>query len=236
VAAGSELEARSFGPKGIRTEYIRNTVTPLLHVQFRYQGEHYLVGTGIDMRSLRPRIETSKGFATDERITSVSAIAFAKWERDSTNIKTKLLFTQNAAGYSMLGGYGVKSADPTTDRREYTNIRHISAWLDIAGGSKWEGGLFAGVSKNLGSSDKLADVIDVPGAFKRQDLVFGLGTDIDWMFRISPRFGWYKDPVRLGVEFEYTRAAFGDIQADATVSNTTSVGNFRLLLVGFYYF
>jgi hypothetical protein len=62
--------------------------------------------------------------------------------------------------------------------------------------------------------------------------------DIKYMYRISPHVFYNKNNWQFAVEFEYTSAAFGEIQNSqkAKIVNTSEVANFRTnMLVCFYF-
>ena len=65
--------------------------------------------------------------------------------------------------------------------------------------------------------------------------IFGDGTDLSYVFRVSPRLTWQVKNFMFAVELEYTRAAYGTIDCDGDVINTVPVGNTRLLVSLFYY-
>ena len=85
-------------------------------------------------------------------------------------------------------------------------------------------GLFAGYASNLG--------YDGPATGK----YYGLGQDIAYLYRISPRVEWYSGRFMLGLETEYTVAAYGRPDTNGIVSNTKEFGNLRYLLAAFYFF
>lgn len=96
-------------------------------------------------------------------------------------------------------------------------------------------GWFIGIIKNLGARTTiLQNVTDDNGTITDQR-IFGLGTNIDYVFRVSPRLTWKAKNYQFSAEFEYTRAAYGTINDKGSVINTDPVGNFRVLLAMFYY-
>jgi hypothetical protein len=86
------------------------------------------------------------------------------------------------------------------------------------------GGLFTGFSKNLGSGK------DINGS------VYGRGTDIDYLFRVSPRITFTQGKLSFAGEIESTTAAYGTRGSDGRVSNTHGVSNLRVLLSTIYRF
>lgn len=127
---------------------------------------------------------------------------------------------QNLSDHLLTGGYGVKSFDPQTGREFYTPSNHIFNWLNIEYGKALTGGLLLGYSHNLGFSAYLVD----------SRPVYARGSNIAYLYRITPYFKWRKDNVELWAETEYTAAAYGEIDYDnnGTVKNTTEIANIRI--------
>ena len=138
----------------------------------------------------------------------------------------------------MIGGYAVSSIDQDCDQQTYTSLNVIAAWNDtqITKSKSIMPGWFIGFVKSLGARDTvLPNVVDAEGTVTERR-IFGIGTDIDYVFRFSPRLEWKVSNFLLGVELEYTRAAFGTIDNTGNVINTVPVANTRLLVGLFYYF
>jgi len=119
----------------------------------------------------------------------------------------------------------VKSiTDPERGFVDYTNLRSFAVWGEIhTNGTKWQPGLFGAFGKNLGSADP------VGGAY------YARGSNIDYLYRISPRLIFNVKKFRLAGEIEYTVAAYGTTTGKGYVSNSKEVGNLRGL-IGVYYF
>jgi len=67
--------------------------------------------------------------------------------------------------------------------------------------------------------------------------VFGLGTDISSLMRISPRLIINSGKVRVAVEMEYTKATYGaDYDEYYIPDKKNSVANLRGLLAIYYFF
>ncbi len=66
--------------------------------------------------------------------------------------------------------------------------------------------------------------------------MFALDPNIDTVWRIAPRFRFIKKPVTIGLELEYTQAAFGNLNRKAVVINPRATGNMRLLFEILYVF
>jgi len=276
AAALSQSDTFSDGPDGFSSKYIRNAIVPNLHGQIQIKiGDHSFgpgldyertaprteIGTGFDYKRLVPRIETQKGFKARESINSIAAMWYARVDWKRAYFKTKIIFAENFTDFKMLGGYAVHTIDPVTDERTYTNLRTFSVWLDTATITKKmrtrnnqkkmaiEPGIFVGFTKNLGASKTIKPNVTDNEDKITEKRVFGIGTNIDTVLRISPRLQWHhyseqKDvegffmvqDVTMAVELEYTRAAYGTLNNKGKVINTIPVGNVRILFSTFHYF
>lgn len=226
LAALSQRDFQSNGPNGFSSSYLRNSVIPNLHAQVQYSYEGYLFGAGIDFKKLTPRLSTTKNVATDNSISSLSAIAYTKLNIEPVTIKSEVVYGNNLADHLMLGGYAIKSINAITGTEEYTPAGVFSFWGEISTGKEIEFALFGGYSKNLGADDKIT------GSF------FGRGNNIDNLLRISPRVQLNSGKTRIASELEYTSAGYGtpDNLNKGKVENIKSVSNLRLLFAVFYFF
>lgn len=239
VAAQSQRDFTSRGPNPVShastlvsSDFLRNSAIPDLHVQIHAGSENseagteMLAGIGAGYKSLLPLLETSAGYKTTETVPGLSLLAFAKAKTSGFTVKAEAAYGENVADYLSLGGFAVKD---TLDRAKglvsYTPIKVMSAWIDMhTNASKVQVGLFAGYSKNLGAKDE----INGP--------VWGLGTNIGQLFRVSPRIIYNSGKVRLAGEIEYTGAAYGSMDEMAIPQDLEHVANLRVLLAAYYFF
>ncbi len=235
-AAVAQLDNLSDGPIGPSSTYLRDSVIPMLDLRLdTYLGDHH-IGADIDFKRIQPRLKTNTGLKTRERLNSAIATVYSDLKWDSVDTRTKVIFLQNATNLNMTGGYAVSSVDSTTDRRKYTNLNGIALWNDtqITKSKTFIPGWFIGVIKNLGAREpiiqSITDANDVV-----EKTIYGNGTDLNYVFRVSPRFQWKTKNFTFAVELEYTRTAYGTIDCDGDVINTTPVGNTRILTSLFYY-
>jgi hypothetical protein len=238
-AALSQNRFLTNGPIGFSSTYIRNAVMPNLHAQFQTNIGDHLLGAGVDFKRIVPRLKTNTGLKTDEHLLSWAGILYAGLNFNEFVVRTQLGILQNGDDLSVIGGYAVHSIDPITDRRSYTNLNTCSLWMDVERQSERgcvQPGLFLGFAKSLGSRNSVV-LDDRDGAGIITDRrVFGFGTDIDTLVRVSPRVRWNMKNMTVGAELEYTRAAFGTLNTEGKVDCTDPVGNVRFLVALFYYF
>lgn len=230
LTALSQLDFKSNGPDGASTKYLRNSAIPSMNLNLEYskknteKGKEFLVGVAGNFKRLIPQIQTTKGFKTKEGINAISGMAYLKLGFPKVAIKLTGLYGQDMYDYTMIGGYAIK--DTTNGYPVYENINTLSAWAEVmTTGKKMQGGLFLGYSKNLGAADPVLS----PNNY------YSRGKDIGYLYRISPRFIYNINKLRIAPEIEYTVAGYGSPDSKDMVKNIKTVGNFRFL-VGVYYF
>ncbi|MBE0638289.1 MAG: hypothetical protein IH598_07205 [Bacteroidales bacterium] len=229
--ATSQRDFVSTGPDGPSSKYLRNAGMAAWNIKVEYftenkeKGTAFQAGLSGNSQILKPRITTPSGFKTDNSFASSIGMAYVKVKLPDVTIKAMGVIGQDTYNLTMLGGYAVETIDPITLEEDYTPLNTVSAWTDIhTNGTEWQFGLFAGYSKNNGTSD------DASGNY------FARTTNIDHLYRISPRVIYNSGKFRIAPEMEYTVAAFGTQNlGDGTVTDTNNIGNFRFL-VGIYYF
>ncbi len=237
VAALSQRDFQSPGPNGQSTEYIRNAVTPNLHLQLRGYFGKQLVGLAADYKRLVPRIVSDENVIVNESINSFIVEAFTALIYAPWSLRMKVFWAQNGTDHLLMSGYGVRTVNPLTDARTYSNTAAVGAWLDssyLFCCDAMELGCLVGGTKNLGSRHKL--FIDQE---TKRPIIFALNDDaqdIDYVVRIAPRYVYKRDPIRFGAEFEWTRASFGKPNRCGRVKNGVPVDNFRVLLALYYMF
>ncbi len=237
---GPPIDTREYGYvtrcSNLDSLYTRNAILPNAHVRVeKIFGDHH-VGVGVDVTRLVPRLVTDKNFRVTESLISPIVLAYAIFHWQTFDLRLKSIYAQNGAAYDMMGGYAVSGIDPVTDARTYTNLSCISVWADMVHKGRVETGLFVGYLKNIGASQPIIpSIVDSYG--QCQSLIYAHGReDVDYAFRFSPRLRWAQRPLILGIELEYTRAAFGTVTRTGRVDRTTSSNNLRLLVATYYFF
>jgi hypothetical protein len=126
----------------------------------------------------------------------------------------------------MIGGYAVSQiTDPIDQIKEWTTLNTTGFWIDLStNGKRAVAGLFSGYSKNLGSQEAIIGN------------VYGRGSNIDHLFRVSPRITVTEGKLSIAAELESTLAAYGTMEDDGRVSDTHNVTNVRLLISLIYRF
>ncbi|MCU0456919.1 MAG: hypothetical protein MUE74_11505 [Bacteroidales bacterium] len=227
LTAYSQRDFTSPGPDGNSNKYMRNSSLPGLDLQIRVPAGKVFTGwAGIDYKKLRPELKTAANTETNASVGSMSMFANMKLKTKPLNISLMGIYAQNGSDLMMIGGYAVADTiAPGIKEKKYTNLNTGNLWIDLnTNGKKVTFGLFAGYSKNLGAKD------DIEGQ------VYGRGTNIDHLFRISPRVTLTENRFSFAAEIESTTAAYGTTKADGTVTNTNNVSNLRILISTVYKF
>lgn len=233
----------STGPSGSSSVYLRNSAIPIFNLRFEFYtknestGNEFLAGVSANYKSIIPRImsdstyqtpKTENVYKTDTRINSVGFSAYFKAKLKPVTIKLNGFYGGDAFDIIMIGGYAVKEiTDPVKGFVTYTPICVTSYWIDLhTNGKRFQYGLFAGYSKNLGPrEDVMAD-----------GNVYARSANIDYAYRVSGRMIYNNGKFRLAPEVEYTVAAYAtEYGKPLEITNSNPIGNFRVL-VGFYYF
>lgn len=224
AAVYSQRDFTSNGPAGGSSSYLRNSGIPAMDFGFQAKFGNFLFGGNVDYKILTPQLKTSQNVATDETIGSYAGMAYAKISGGDFTFTAEGVYGQNLTDILMLGGYAVASSDFVSGKETYTNINAYSAWADVSYGKDFQIGCFAGYTQNLGSDDPITGKI------------YSRGENIDNIFRVSPRMHWTSGKVKLGLELEYTKAAYGAADNFGKVHSITEVANTRILLSTYYLF
>ncbi len=246
IAALAQRDYTSRGPDpsdntktAVSSNYLRNAVMPDLHFQIHLNksnketGTGLLLGTGIAYKQLVPRLSSVVGsdeFKVDEKVKGLSAIVFAKLSLKPITIKLQGRYGENLADVLSVSGFAVKEVEnPITGECSYTPLKNITFWGEIHNnGQKVQVGIFGGYLINKGTKDEMSAA---------DNQVYGLATNIESLFRVSPRIIFISNKFRFACEVEYTSAAYGsDYDVNYIPANTTRVSNTRLLLSTIYSF
>ena len=210
----------SNGPDGKSNKYIKNSCVPEIHFGADYKTSNLIVGAGADMTSLVPRTQSTvdgNTYKVNERITTVSGEIHAKYTTPMWYFAAKSTLASNLTQTSMLGGYGVCDIDPITGQQSYTPTYNSSSWVNVVWGKKWKVGAFGGYMKNLGTTKEVSSLI-------------GTGVDVDQIVCGSAEVTYNLPHWRIGVEYNYTAAWYGDLnKANGKIVNTHSVDNHRIV-------
>ena len=230
-AAIFQLIGLSTGPDGKSMDYMRDGLFPEVFAGVDYTHNNFLVGAGAALISITPRTESEwndKTYKVDERLTTATYMAQAKYTGRNFTLAAKTLYNQNGAHMLLLGGYGVSAENELDGTREYTPFKVSSSWISATVGKKYQGQAFLGYSKNLGTTKPLLDV---------ENNMYGSGLNIDQLINANLGFVYTLPCWRIGLEYGCSTAYYGDQNSETgRVDNTHAVTNHRLLSTFCYYF
>lgn len=231
AAAIYQLMYLSTGPAGKTEDYQKNGVLPELCAGADYVRGGFLAGAGVELLSLRPRMQAEGGdgrtYRVNERITSVSGEGHVRYTHRLLSLAGKTILAANMNHAALVGGYGVSALDPATGEQTYTPFRHSTTWVNALYGQRWQGGVFAGFTKNLGTDKPLVG----------SDKVYGLGMDLDCLSSVSLQFSYNLPHWKAGAEYQASTARYGTLDpSDGRVRQTHDVTNHRIVALFMYYF
>lgn len=211
------------------SEYLRNSGVPDMHLQLHYHQSKLNAGAGIAYKTVVPRLETNMGLKTREGVSGLSALAYAKIKLDPVTIKFEAVSGENTTDVLQVSGFAVKNINPVTDERSYMPMRNFSIWSDIhTNGEKFQAGLFAGYIVNRGTAQPYVD---------DPNYIYGFGTEIASIYRISPRIMFNSGNLRFALESEYTAATFGNgFDEKAKPIDGNEIANLRMLFSTYFFF
>ncbi|MDP3353918.1 MAG: hypothetical protein Q8S44_09270 [Flavobacteriaceae bacterium] len=243
--SGALLSQRDFASFG-GSASLRNASIPDMQLQTSYRFKKLLVGGGLGYKELLPRLKTDSSYVENGRVKGLTAMAYARYDNEKLTLKIEGVYGANMFDAMMLGGYALKKPSNINDLisydyRTYTTINNMSFWTELMtkGKSKMQYGLFGGYTKNLGAEDEIYNPQSSKSYFSR-------GSNIDYVFRISPRAVYTEKKIKFAFETEYTvagygntRNSFGEVQDKSSVypnANINDVANLRLLFSVIYSF
>ena len=225
-----QLVYTSVGPDGKSEKYLKDGMIPELYAGIDYIKGRFLAGAGIDMISLKPRQQSVYGnntYSVNERITSLSYELHAKYSQNKFQLSGKTLLSSNQTHNVMLGGFGVSEINNRTGKQDYTPFRYSTSWLNFVYGKKYQGSIFAGYSKNLGTPESLVSA----------DKIYGLGVGIDQFTNLSLSLKYVLPHWNIALGYTLATAWYGETRlSDGKVINTHDVSNHRIESIFMYFF
>ncbi len=243
------LSQRDFATRGpdpsdntktlISSQFLRNSAIPDLHLQLHYKNVSsgspvtLLAGAGVAYKTIVPRLSSdwlSETHKVDEKISGFTAIAFSKITTGPVTIKLQGRYGENIADVLSISGFAVKRVESiVTGRQSYTPLRNLTFWGEVhTNGSKIQTGVFGGILTNMGTKEPLSSA---------GNAVYGHGTNIASLWRVSPRLIFISNKTKIALELEYTTAAYGsDYDVNYIPGTLTPVSNTRGLMSVIYSF
>jgi hypothetical protein len=240
LATITQRDFTSTGPAGASYQYLSNSSIPEITLGISYERpkteNSSLLSFGLvgEFKQLLPRLVTDSNVQATKRIESFAGAAYFNFENKKFGIKAKAVYGENLYDQLMLGGYAIKydSIAAVYGDWDYTNLITGSFWVDaFVNIGKVNVGLFGGYTQNFGSNQNIKNWADVKSYYAR-------GVNIDHVYRVAPRISCTFDKVKIGFEFDYTVAAYGESRnslgvnsktTDNPLAKITEVGNSRFL-------
>ena len=225
LAISAQRDYMNSGPAGTSSVYLRNSAIPNLHAQVQYNGGNLFAGVGFDYKHIHPRLVTDSLYSTNAAVNCLSYTAFIMAKTKPLVIKMQWIYGQGLNDHLLMGGYGIKHIDPMTNQHEYSPLNYLSGWLNLqTTGKTWQGSLFTGYTKGMGSNDVIT------GA------VYARDADIAYVYRVAPMLSYMNGKLLLAVEIEMTTAAYGKTDSNYKVFDASPVTNTRFSFSAGYFF
>ncbi len=240
AAAIYEMQFTSYGPDPATATtnvasytFQRNALVPELYVSLETKVENLLVGIGGEYKSIMPNRYFTDGtvkHVNTNVLRTPGMVLYGSWTDGKLTVNAKGILGQNLTGLNFIGGFAV------TPDNKYIAYNTMSSYVDVNYGVKHQLGLLVGFTKNLGPAK------DLPaGSF-----IYGLGIDkantpseriIRDIYRLTPTYSYNYKNWRLGVELEYTNAAWGFRSAiNGSIRNAERISNARIYSILAYTF
>lgn len=239
AAAIYQMMYTSHGPESMTSAnnvancmYQRNAMVPELYVSLESKSEHLLVGIGGEHKSIMPNRYYMDGLVkrlNTNVLRTPAAMIYGSWNRGKLAINAKGIIGQNLTDLNFIGGYAI------TPNNKYIAYNTLTSYVDVNYGIKHQIGLFAGFTKNLGPSQ------DLPTGSN----FYGFGVDkantpsermVSDIYRVTPTYSYNYKNWKLGVELEYTNAAWGARSATGVIVPSERVANSRIYAILAYTF
>ncbi len=240
AAAIYEMQYNSYGPDAAAFAtntsaytFQRNALLPEFYVGIESKFDHVLVGLGGEYKSIMPTRYYTDGANVKHLNTNVlgtpAAMVYGSYTTGKFSVIAKSILGQNLTNLNFIGGYAI------TPDNKYIPYNNVSSFIQLNYGVTHQIGLFGGYTKNLGPTEDLATGSNF----------YGLGVDkanttsekiISDIYRITPTYSYNYKNWKLGVEYEYTNAAWGTRTATGTIAPSERVSNSRIYAILAYTF
>jgi len=242
VAVAEQRDFSSNGPDGASTKYLRNSVLPDINMHLQYsriwdENNEFLIGIGGEYKQLVPRLYSQSDknlkdgtdsiyYAGGDKVRSFAISVYSKLRLKPLTIKAYSIYGSNLYDLVMLGGYAVQSINQGVRwSYDYAPVKNLSLWTEISTNGKIQAAVFAGFTRNLGTAN------DNTGIY------YSRGTNINSVYRFSPRMIANFEKLRIAAELEFTSVQYGIADVKGLVnSGLITVSNLRPLLAFYYFF
>lgn len=215
---------------------------PSGHLQVNFKTEKFTIGLAGHYEHIRPTLSSGDGnWYSNERLNSVTAMAYAKLKTKPVTIRAEATLAQNGASFVMLGGYAGYTLPGEIET--YSTMNTQAYWIDIAANTKKVvPGLFVGYSQNDGATDPVETAGVSAQTYGLTSLVGGIGAGdgartINHIYRIAPRVDFPVNNFMFRTEVEYSLAEWGDADLSGlATANKFDAVNWRFIFATVYKF
>lgn len=225
----SQLDFKSSGPNGPNVSYAVRGGLPALNLRVIYHPNFdnaikLNMGISLNRKSLKPTLITASGYKNENVFASYAATAFLGIKNTRFGAKIQGTYGEDMYNLTMIGGYGILS-NTDSKSNSYSANQTAAIWLDVHNQNPIHHfGVLMGFTQNMGSKDASIESY------------YGRGSDIDYVYRISPRYAYKIGHFKIASEIEYTVAAYGMPDQYGTIEHSTEHNNVRLLVAMYYMF
>ncbi|MDP4277721.1 MAG: hypothetical protein Q8914_08815, partial [Bacteroidota bacterium] len=225
AAAVYQRMATSTGPDGKTYLYQHNAVAPDLFASVDYSEHRFLTGWAVDYKSILPEQYITDGngvkIVNKRKLNTPAFMVYGKYTGKSLIVSAKALYGQNLTDHNLIGGYAI------TPDHNYIPYNTFTSFINLTYGVKHQFDLFAGYSANLGPDKTLPE----------NSNFYGFGVDeantseekmIGTMYRLTPSYSYNLPHWKIGVELEYTNAAWGKRAAEGSIIDLDRSDNQRV--------
>ena len=208
AAALWQMQYQSNGPIGGSAMYMKYGKTPETYAAVGYKTKNFLIKTGVDVLSIKPRVFGTldgKTVKVSDRKTSVLGYAYAQYSYKKFAVKAKTTFGESGEHLNLMSGYAKIGENPDGSWN-YASLRNSSSWLSLIYGKKWQGVLFLGYMKNLGLAEAAS------GPLAKSDVYFCTNgfSNINQIYRINPQLIYNIGKLNVGLEYQWTSVQYGE--------------------------
>ena len=240
AAALWQMQYQSNGPIGGSAMYMKYGKTPETYAAVGYKTKNFLIKTGVDVLSIKPRVfgqVDGKTVKVSDRKTSVLGYAYAQYTYKKFAVKAKTTWGESGEHLNLMSGYAKIGENPDGSWN-YASLRNSSSWLSLIYGKKWQGVLFLGYMKNLGLAEAAS------GPIAKSDVYFCTNgfSNINQIYRINPQLIYNIGKLNVGLEYQWTSVQYGEYnegklnEFGLADKNLHWVGNHRINMMVKYNF
>ena len=240
AAALWQMQYQSNGHIGGSAMYMKYGKTPETYAAVGYKTKNFLIKTGVDVLSIKPRVFGTldgKTVKVSDRKTSVLGYAYAQYTYKKFAVKAKTTWGESGEHLNLMSGYAKIGENPDGSWN-YASLRNSSSWLSLIYGKKWQGVLFLGYMKNLALAEAAS------GPIAKSDVYFCTNgfSNINQIYRINPQLIYNIGKLNVGLEYQWTSVQYGEYnegklnEFGLADKNLHWVGNHRINMMVKYNF